>query len=89
MTRRIAVVGGGTMGVGIAYVSAMAGGEVAVVEPDNARAAAFGRIVGETVLNSIKRGKLDDSGGKALIARITRMASVEELPAGFGDRDGA
>jgi 3-hydroxybutyryl-CoA dehydrogenase len=83
MTRRIAVVGGGTMGVGIAYVSAMAGGEVAVVEPDNARAAAFGRIVGETVLNSIKRGKLDDSGGKALIARITRMASVEELPAGL------
>ena len=27
MTRNVAVIGGGTMGVGIAYVSAMAGGQ--------------------------------------------------------------
>lgn len=80
MTWRVAVVGGGTMGVGIAYVSAMAGGEVTVVEPDDTRAAAFGRIVAETVQSSIRRGKLDDTGGVALTARISRVASVDLIP---------
>jgi 3-hydroxybutyryl-CoA dehydrogenase len=80
MTRRVAVVGGGTMGVGIAYVSAMVGGFVTVVEPDDARAATFGKIVAETVQSSIKRGKLDDAGGQALTARIVRIASVDDIP---------
>ena len=79
MTRRIGVVGGGTMGVGIAYVSAMAGGDVTVVEPDEARAATFSKIVDDTVQSSIKRGKLDDVGGHALVARIARIASVDDL----------
>jgi 3-hydroxybutyryl-CoA dehydrogenase len=83
MTRSIAVVGGGTMGVGIAYVSAMAGGDVTVVEPDNARAATFSKIIGETVQSSIKRGKLVDAGGQALTERIVRIASVELIPEGL------
>jgi 3-hydroxybutyryl-CoA dehydrogenase len=83
MTQRVAVVGGGTMGVGIAYVSAMAGGTVTVVEPDDARAATFSKIVGETVQSSIKRGKLDDAGGQALAVRITRIASVDDIPEGL------
>ena len=83
MTRRLAVVGGGTMGVGIAYVSAMAGGQVTVVEPDDARAAVFNKIVGETVQSSIKRGKLDAAGGQALTARIARIASVDLIPTGL------
>jgi 3-hydroxybutyryl-CoA dehydrogenase len=83
MTRRVAVVGGGTMGVGIAYVSAMAGGEVTVVEPDDTRAEAFGKIVAETVQSSIKRGKFDEAGGRALTARIARIASVNEIPEGM------
>ncbi len=80
MTRRVAVVGGGTMGVGIVYVSAMAGGDVTVVEPDDARAETFSKIVAETVQSSIKRGKLDEAGGQALTARITRIASVDQIP---------
>jgi 3-hydroxybutyryl-CoA dehydrogenase len=80
MTRQIGVVGGGTMGVGIAYVSAMAGGNVTVVEPDETRAATFSKIVGDTVQSSIKRGKLDDAGGHALVARIARITSVDDLP---------
>ncbi len=82
MSNSVAVVGGGTMGVGIAYVSAMAGGSVTLVEPDDARAAAVSKIVGETVLSSIKRGKLDEAGGLALIARIVRVASIGEIPDG-------
>jgi 3-hydroxybutyryl-CoA dehydrogenase len=83
MMRTVAVVGGGTMGVGIAYVSAMAGGFVTVVEPDNARAATFRKIVAETVQSSIKRGKLDEAGGHALTARIVRIASVDAIPEGL------
>ena len=82
MTRNVAVVGGGTMGVGIAYVSAMAGGFVTVVEPDDARAATFGKIVGETVQSSIKRGKLDEAGGQGLKSRIVRVAEISQIPEG-------
>lgn len=82
MTRNVAVVGGGTMGVGIAYVSAMAGGFVTVVEPDDARAATFGRIVGETIQSSIKRGKLDEAGGQGLKSRIVRVAEISQIPEG-------
>ena len=83
MSQRVAVVGGGTMGVGIAYVSAMAGGHVTVVEPDDARAAIFNKIVGETIQSSINRGKLDVAGGEALIARIVRIADVDGIPDGL------
>lgn len=82
MSKSVAVVGGGTMGVGIAYVSAMAGGSVTLVEPDEARAETVGKIVGQTVLSSIKRGKLDEAGGLALIARIVRVATIGEIPQG-------
>jgi 3-hydroxybutyryl-CoA dehydrogenase len=83
MTRAVAVVGGGTMGVGIAYVSAMAGGFVTLVEPDDARAATVSKIIAETILSSIKRGKLDEAGGHGLIARINRIASVDDIPEGL------
>ena len=82
MTRNVADIGGGTKGVGMAYVTAMAGGQVTVVEPDDARAATFSKIVAETVQSSIKRGKLDDAGGHALVGRILRIASVDDIPEG-------
>ncbi|MFO0447315.1 MAG: FAD-dependent oxidoreductase, partial [Pseudomonadota bacterium] len=43
MTQQVAVIGGGTMGTGIAYVCAQAGYAVTVVEPDDARAAVLAR----------------------------------------------
>jgi len=78
--KHVAVVGGGTMGVGIAYVSAMAGATVTVVEPDQSRALAFNRTVDETVLSSIARGKIDAAGGDALRSRIERVTTVEQVP---------
>ena len=51
-----------------------------VVEPDETRAATFSKIVGDTVQSSIKRGKLDEAGGHALVARIARIAAVDDLP---------
>ncbi|MDH4399564.1 3-hydroxyacyl-CoA dehydrogenase NAD-binding domain-containing protein [Sphingorhabdus sp.] len=78
--KHVAVVGGGTMGVGIAYVSAMAGATVTVVEPDQSRALAFNRTVDETILSSIARGKIDAAGGDALRSRIERVTTVEQVP---------
>lgn len=78
--KHVAVVGGGTMGVGIAYVSAMAGATVTVVEPNQSRALAFNRTVDETVLSSIARGKIDAAGGDALRSRIERVTTVEQVP---------
>lgn len=83
MTQRVGVVGGGTMGVGIAYVSAIAGGRVTVVEPDDARAVTLGRTIKDAVASAIGRGKLDDAKGATLIARITRIPSVDDIPVGL------
>ena len=77
----IAVIGAGTMGVGIAYVAALAGMPVAVVEPDNDRAEGMRRTIQDTVASAIGRGKLDQAGGDALARRITHVAAVEDLAA--------
>ena len=78
-----AVIGGGTMGVGIAYVAALAGKPVAVVEPDARRAEVMRRTIDEAVGSAIGRGKLTRAGGDALIGRISRVAAVEELAEGL------
>ena len=79
----IAVIGGGTMGVGIAYVAALAGMAVAVVEPDAGRAEVMRRTIDEAVTSAIGRGKLDQASGDALAGRITRVAAVEDLAEGL------
>ena len=80
----IAVIGGGTMGVGIAYVAALAGRAVAVVEPDDGRAEGMRRTIDETVTSAVGRGKLDQASGDALAGRITRVSAVEDLAEGLG-----
>jgi 3-hydroxybutyryl-CoA dehydrogenase len=83
MKSSVAVVGGGTMGVGIAYVAALAGNSVIVIEPDDGRAAALNRTVQAAIASAIVRGKLDESSGLALAGRITRHGSVADIPQGF------
>src|SRR5579871_5171003 len=70
MTYNVAIIGGGTMGVGIAYVAALAKGSVIVVEPDDNRAAAMTRTVQDAIASAVARGKLDEAGGRALSARM-------------------
>lgn len=80
MTEAMAVLGGGTMGVGIAYVSAQAGYKVLLVEPDDRRCETLQATIRDTVRSAIGRGKMDEAQGAALIARITRVAAIEALP---------
>jgi 3-hydroxybutyryl-CoA dehydrogenase len=83
MTDRMAVLGGGTMGVGIAYVAAQAGYQVLLVEPDDGRVETVQQIIRDTVASAIGRGKLDEAQGAALIARIARVDAIEALPEGL------
>ena len=83
MTDRMAVLGGGTMGVGIAYVAAQAGYGVLLVEPDDRRVDTLWVTIRDAVASAIGRGKMDTAQGDALIGRITRVASIELLPEGL------
>lgn len=79
----IAVIGGGTMGTGIAYVFAMAGRMTTVVEPSDPRAAAMSGELAAAAANAVRRGKLDDAGATALCGRIRRARSIAELDPGL------
>jgi 3-hydroxybutyryl-CoA dehydrogenase len=75
--RHALVVGGGTMGTGIAYVLALAGHAVTLVEPDGARAAAALAAIGEAGRKAAARGRLDAATAEELPARITRVAALD------------
>lgn len=77
------VVGGGTMGVGIAYVYAAAGWDTFVAEPDAARADAMAATLARTTQAGVRRGKLDEAQAKALLGRIRRVSAIVQLPQGL------
>ena len=68
------------MGVGIAYVTAQAGGQVFLVEPDDARVDTLDRIIKGAVESAVTRGKMTAEEGRSLASRITHLKSVEEVP---------
>ena len=80
MTEYSAVVGAGTMGLGIAYVLAAAGDQAILVEPDAGRAASAVATLTGVAESAVKRGKLDEAAAKELIGRISVVAAVEDLP---------
>jgi len=75
---RVAVIGGGRMGAGIAQAFLLAGAQVAVVEAgDEAAEAAHGRVA-SGLEESARRGKLTGPVGDVL-ARLTLVDSPAEL----------
>jgi 3-hydroxybutyryl-CoA dehydrogenase len=78
---RIAVVGGGTMGIGIAHRFAANGSEVSLVDIDLETAAAAAERVRGTLDVAAQRGKLDDPD--AAKSRLEAVASVGDLPEGL------
>ena len=79
---RMAVVGGGTMGVGIAYVFAVAGWEVFVVEPDAGRADTLRRTLASAAASGVQRGKLSAEQAQRA-AGVPRLGAVADLPVGL------
>jgi 3-hydroxybutyryl-CoA dehydrogenase len=68
------------MGTGIAYVAALSGAAVTVVEPDEARAAVLFRELRKAALDAVVRGKIDSAGADALVARIVRVTDSAGVP---------
>ncbi|GAB2932049.1 3-hydroxyacyl-CoA dehydrogenase family protein [Rhodococcus aerolatus] len=83
MSPTAAVIGGGTMGVGIAYVLAVSGSDTTVVEPDDARTAALRREVTEAAAGGVRRGKLSQAVADALPGRLHHVHDAAELAEGL------
>ena len=81
--KSMAVVGGGTMGVGIVYVFAAADWNVWVVEPDDARAQAMQSTLVQTAQAGLKRGKLNDHRVARITTGVQRLSNINELPMGL------
>jgi 3-hydroxybutyryl-CoA dehydrogenase len=76
----VAVIGGGTMGGGIAQAFATVGTDVTVVEEDGSAAeAAYGRI-SSALDRAAQRGKLDGDP-RDILRRIRLVTDLAELPA--------
>ncbi|HEX4718513.1 MAG TPA: 3-hydroxybutyryl-CoA dehydrogenase [Thermoleophilaceae bacterium] len=76
---RVAVLGGGLMGSGIAEVSAAAGLSVAVREVDDrALDAAHGRIE-SSLERAVRRGKLDEAAASDMLGRIQFTGDLHDL----------
>ena len=80
--KTIGVVGGGTMGVGIAYVYAVAGWTTTVVEPDEQRARSMQETITAAALAGARRGKLTPEQVDR-VGKVQRVASIMALPAGL------
>ncbi|MFI9628460.1 3-hydroxyacyl-CoA dehydrogenase NAD-binding domain-containing protein [Streptomyces sp. NPDC052042] len=77
--RKVAVLGAGMMGAGIAYSCARAGIDV-VLKDVSAEAAAKGKVYGEQLLDkALSRGRTTEAERDALLARITPTADPADL----------
>lgn len=79
-SQNMAVIGGGTMGVGIAYVFAVAGWQVHVVEPSDSRHLIMRQTLQDAAAGGLKRGKLSAAQAEQASEGVQRLASVEDLP---------
>jgi 3-hydroxybutyryl-CoA dehydrogenase len=80
-----AVVGAGTMGLGIAYVLAAAGDTAILVEPDTARRDAALDTLAGVANGAVARGKMEESVAKELLGRLSTAAAITELPSSGAD----
>ncbi len=75
----VAVVGGGTMGVGIAYVYAVSGSAVHLVEPNVARQRAVREILAQAAESGLSRGKISEEQAKAVSDGVKIFADASDL----------
>ncbi len=80
---RIAVVGAGTMGIGIAYVFAVAGFAVCLVEPEGSRWDEACRTMRTAFEAGVKRGKLNALEARRAEQGVRRFSAARELPEGL------
>jgi 3-hydroxybutyryl-CoA dehydrogenase len=77
--QRVAVLGFGTMGGGIAQVVAASGRDVVVLDTNRSRVDRGLAAVGSFLDGGVRRGKVDDQEQEAILGRIRGVTEVEEL----------
>ncbi|ATG74587.1 hypothetical protein AN401_12600 [Zobellella denitrificans] len=77
--QQVAVIGAGTMGLGIAQVAAQAGHEVRLYDAHPAQTARALDDFASRLADRVARGKLSEQDAAALRARLTPAASLNEL----------
>ena len=80
---RVAVIGGGTMGIGIAHRFAANGASVVVVDVDLATAQTAVSKTVETLRTAAARGKLDPDDLDVVVSNVHAAASIEDLDMGL------
>ncbi|MBW3085273.1 3-hydroxybutyryl-CoA dehydrogenase [Austwickia sp. TVS 96-490-7B] len=78
---RVGVLGGGTMGVGIAHAFLLAGSHVIIVDPSPTAVHTAGTRLDQTLLASVERGRLDNA--EPCMQRTTLSTDLADLT----DRD--
>ncbi len=80
--RRVAVLGAGTMGRGIAQVSAVAGCDVRLLDTDAAALERALEGMRETLAEGVARGKLTGTAAQEAIARVSTTTDISSAVAG-------
>ena len=80
---KIAVVGGGTMGIGIAHRFATNGATVSVVDVDLGMAQVAVERVAVTLATAAERGKINPDDLQRVIENLHAVGSIEELESGL------
>ncbi|MFT4127724.1 MAG: 3-hydroxybutyryl-CoA dehydrogenase [Gordonia sp. (in: high G+C Gram-positive bacteria)] len=80
---QLGVIGGGTMGAGIAEVAAKAGDAVLVLERDQEAADAATARIEKSLARGVKSGKISREDADAALARIQTTTTIDD----FADRD--
>lgn len=83
MERAVGIIGGGTMGVGVAYRFAVAGASVHLADIDLDHAKQSVAQVRASLDIGVERGKLGQDTAAQAWARITAVASIDDLPEGL------
>jgi 3-hydroxyacyl-CoA dehydrogenase/enoyl-CoA hydratase/3-hydroxybutyryl-CoA epimerase len=77
--RKVGVLGAGFMGAGIAYVSALAGLEVVLIDRDQESADKGKAVADKLVSGQVSRGRATAADKEALLARIDATADYDRL----------
>jgi len=80
---RVAVVGGGTMGNGIAQVFAQSGFDVTLVEVSRERLDGAVGSISKSLDRLVKKGSIDEGGKRQALDRVHGVTVVEEVEAPF------
>ncbi len=77
MIRQISVIGTGTMGRGIAYLSAVAGYDTVIYDVEVAALDAAKASVESTLRKGVEKGKVSESAAKEALARVVLASELE------------